>query len=81
MFDRPFRRCHANLRFLVLFMKTKIYLYNESIYRVTCDVSGKAVANSRKYESPNLPIFTKKCMPGGQPANVEIIMKINQTSS
>ena len=44
-------------------------------------VSGKSIANSQKYESPNLPIFTKKCMPGGQLAIVQIIMKINQTSS
>ena len=29
------------------------------------EVSGISVANSRKCESPNLPIFTKKCMPGG----------------
>ena len=30
----------------------------------TCEVSGKSVANSWKYESPNLPIFTKKHMLG-----------------
>ena len=32
MFHRPFRRCDAKLRFLVLFIKTKIHLH-ESIYR------------------------------------------------
>ena len=30
----------------------------------TCEVSGKSVANSWEYESPNLPIFTKKHMLG-----------------
>ena len=32
MFHRPFRWCHAKLRFIVLFIKTKIHLH-ESIYR------------------------------------------------
>ena len=33
---------------------------------LTCEVSGKSVANSRKNESPNLSIFTKKCTPEGK---------------
>ena len=57
------------IEIFVLFILTKIHLH-ESIYRTEFSslvkVSGKSVANSRKYEHPNLSMFTNECMPGGK---------------
>ena len=57
--------------FLCFSLKQKFVTMNRFIvpnlvYSCTCVVSGKSVANSRKYESPNFPILTKKCVPGGK---------------
>ena len=52
-----------NYNFLCFSLKQKFVSMNRFIVRnlLTCEVSRKSVVNSRKYESPNLPIFTKKC--------------------
>ena len=67
LFDDATQNCN----FLSFSLKQKFVSINRFIYRIklTCEVSGKSVANSRKYESPNLlTLFDKEMYARGQAA-------------
>ena len=63
LFDDVMQDCD----FLCFSLKQKFNSMNRFIVPnlVYREASGKSVAISWKCESLNLPIFTKKCMPGG----------------
>ena len=51
------------------------FLKNKNPYRIylTYEVSAKSVANPPKYKSPNLAIFTKKCIPLPPPPPIPVV--------